>query len=78
MWIFKDNNDNVLTTREVAYTKGMIVGREMALEAIKEDETNGMVVVVISEELANNIIEHALKKHGWKLKMYKMSLSEWE
>lgn len=78
MWIFKDNEDNILTTKEVAYKGGCIVGKGMAMEKIKEDETNGMVVTVINEELANKIIEFAKAKNGWTLQMYKMALAEWE
>ena len=78
MFIFKDKDDNILTTKEVSCLGGCVVGKEMSLEKMENDEVNGMVITVCSEQLAKDVVTFAKTKNNWDLIMFKVEPMEWE
>lgn len=78
MFIFKDKDDRILTTKEVSCLGAAVVGKEMSLEKIEDDTVNGMIITVYNEQLARDVVAFAKARHNWELLMFRMEPMEWE
>ena len=78
MFIFKDKDDKILTTKELSCLGTCVAGKEMFLGKMEDEGTTGMIIVVCTEQLAKGIVSFAKEKHGWDLLMFKMEPMEWE